>query len=179
MKIATSIANDGEICQEAFYFPQYEKVNVQQGIPTEGSGQKNRLASMLARQRGIQRSVLGADVEPESFWTQGVVLRGAFWDYTSMLIGYAYSSTTMKSLSLQEDVLKEAGCQMIFIDKAGSKPDRIYFEDALGRLHRGDTFVVCSLNELGLAFEHLVETVIALQEAGIQSAPLRNTSTPC
>jgi len=85
-----------------------------------------------------------------------------------MLIGYARVSTQDQSLHLQQDALRQTGCQKIFEDKAsGSLAQREGLDKALAMLREGDTLVVWKLDRLGRSLKHLVETVQTLQEAGI------------
>lgn len=60
-----------------------------------------------------------------------------------MLVGYARVSTQDQNLHLQQDALKQAGCQKIFEDKAsGSLAQRDGLDKALAMLRAGDTLVV-------------------------------------
>jgi len=80
-----------------------------------------------------------------------------------MLIGYARISTTEQSLDLQEDALRQAGCEKIFTDVAsGAKAERLGLNEALEFCRKGDTLVVCKLDRLGRSIKHLIETVNAL-----------------
>src|SRR5437763_11392784 len=91
-----------------------------------------------------------------------------------MFIGYARVSTQDQTLALQQDALTGAGCEQIFTDTAsGSKTDRQGLEEALGHLRNGDTLVVWRLDRLGRSLKHLIETVTALQDRGIQFRSLQ------
>ena len=67
-----------------------------------------------------------------------------------MLIGYARVSTDDQNLDLQNDALKQAGCDKIIEEKAsGAKTDRAGLDEALSFLRKGDTLVVWKLDRLG------------------------------
>ncbi len=58
-------------------------------------------------------------------------------------IGYARVSTLEQNLSLQQDALKEAGCEKIFIEQmSGAVADRPALRDALDYARSGDTLIV-------------------------------------
>ena len=60
-----------------------------------------------------------------------------------MNIGYARVSTKEQHLYLQEDALKNAGCDEIYTDVAsGSKSQRPGLDKALEFIRSGDTLVV-------------------------------------
>ena len=60
-----------------------------------------------------------------------------------MNIGYARVSTQEQHLYLQEDALKNAGCDEIYTDVAsGSKSQRPGLDKALEFIRSGDTLVV-------------------------------------
>ena len=85
-----------------------------------------------------------------------------------MKIGYARVSTADQHLRMQEDALKQAGCEMIYHDVAsGAKTARAGLEDALSHLRASDTLVVWKLDRLGRSLRHLVETIQALHEKNI------------
>jgi DNA invertase Pin-like site-specific DNA recombinase len=85
-----------------------------------------------------------------------------------MLIGYARISTHDQTLALQQDALEKAGCEQIFTDQvSGTKSERKGLTDALSHLRKGDTLVVWRLDRLGRSFRHLIDTITALNERGI------------
>ncbi len=91
-----------------------------------------------------------------------------------MLIGYARVSTLDQTLALQQDALREAGCERIFTDTAsGARTDRPGLAGALSQLRRGDTLVVWRLDRLGRSLAHLIETMRQLEEQGIHFKSLQ------
>ncbi len=82
-----------------------------------------------------------------------------------MKVGYARVSTKEQNLHLQEDALKEAGCEEIYTDIAsGSKSQRPGLDKALEFMRAGDTLVVWKLDRLGRSIQHLIETVSTLSK---------------
>jgi len=85
-----------------------------------------------------------------------------------MLIGYARISTDDQNLDLQRDALQNANCEQIFTDQvSGTKAKRPGLDEALSHLRSGDTLVVWRLDRLGRSLRHLIDTVTSLQEKGI------------
>ena len=85
-----------------------------------------------------------------------------------MQIGYARVSTDDQNLDLQNDALKQAGCDKIIEEKAsGAKTDRAGLDEALSFLRKGDTLVVWRLDRLGRSLQHLIQVVNQLREKGI------------
>jgi DNA invertase Pin-like site-specific DNA recombinase len=78
-----------------------------------------------------------------------------------MYIGYARVSTDEQNLALQEDALKEAGCERIVYDKvSGAKSERSGLKEALKYLRDGeDVLVVWRLDRLGRSLKDLIELV--------------------
>ncbi len=61
-------------------------------------------------------------------------------------IGYARVSTLDQNLALQQDALKEAGCEKVFIEQmSGAVSDRPALREALDYARSGDTLIVGSL----------------------------------
>ena len=85
-----------------------------------------------------------------------------------MKIGYARVSTADQHLYMQEDALKNAGCDMIYHDVvSGSKADRPGLKDAFNHLREGDTLIVWKLDRLGRSLKHLVEITQSLSDLKI------------
>jgi len=85
-----------------------------------------------------------------------------------MQIGYARVSTEDQNLDLQNDALKQAGCDKIIEEKAsGAKTDRAGLDEALSFLRKGDTLVVWKLDRLGRSLQHLIQVVNQLRGKGI------------
>jgi DNA invertase Pin-like site-specific DNA recombinase len=85
-----------------------------------------------------------------------------------MLIGYARVSTRDQDTALQEDALRAAGCERLFIEKAsGAKEDRPELAKMLEMAREGDTIVVWRLDRLARSIRHLIEIAADLQKRGI------------
>lgn len=85
-----------------------------------------------------------------------------------MLVGYARVSTADQYLSMQEDALKNSGCEEIFNDIAsGAKAARPGLHAALSRLRKGDTLIVWKLDRLGRSLSHLIQVIKELNQKGI------------
>ena len=86
-------------------------------------------------------------------------------DIFVMLIGYMRVSTNGQSLDLQEDALRQGGCEKIFKDVAGgAKADRSGLDECLAYLRDGeDTLVVWKSDRLGRSLHHLIEIIESLK----------------
>src|SRR5262249_36183105 len=83
---------------------------------------------------------------------------------------------------LQIDLLRQAGCERIFEDKAsGALDSRPGLIEALEFVRRGDTLCVFRLDRLGRSLSHLISTMNQLKERGVAFKSLNeslDTSTP-
>lgn len=89
-----------------------------------------------------------------------------------MLIGYARISAHDQNPALQLDVLKAAGCQRIFVEKASvAQRDRPELKAAIGSIRPGDTLVVWKLDRLARSMKQLIEIFENLdgQQIGFRS----------
>lgn len=97
-------------------------------------------------------------------------------------IGYARVSTLDQNLALQQDALKEAGCEKIFIEQmSGAVADRPALRDALDYARSGDTIIVWKLDRLARSMKQLIETIEGLRVRGIGFRSLTealDTTTP-
>jgi DNA invertase Pin-like site-specific DNA recombinase len=87
-------------------------------------------------------------------------------------IGYARVSTLDQNLSLQQDALKEAGCEKIFIEQmSGAVADRPALREALDYARSGDTLIVWKLDRLARSMKQLIETIekLRLRNIGFRS----------
>jgi DNA invertase Pin-like site-specific DNA recombinase len=89
-------------------------------------------------------------------------------------IGYARVSTRDQNPALQHDALTEAGCVRVFTDSAsGAKADRPQLAAALDHVRPSDVLTVWQLDRLGRNMRHLIDTVDALHDHGVQLRSLR------
>ena len=85
-----------------------------------------------------------------------------------MLIGYARVSTDDQSLSLQQDALRDAGCERIFEDRlSGARSNRPGLSEALEYARAGDVLVVWRLDRLSRSLKDLIEVVGRLETLDI------------
>jgi predicted site-specific integrase-resolvase len=83
-------------------------------------------------------------------------------------IGYARVSTLDQNLALQQDALKEAGCEKIYIEQmSGAVADRPALREALEYARSGDTLIVWKLDRLARSMKQLIETIEKLRLRGI------------
>jgi DNA invertase Pin-like site-specific DNA recombinase len=99
-----------------------------------------------------------------------------------MLIGYIRISRDDQTTALQEDAMRAAKVDRVYRDvMSGAKDERPQFQAMLDYARPGDTIVVWRLDRLGRNLKLLIETVMGIQERGIQFHSLTeqiDTSTP-
>jgi DNA invertase Pin-like site-specific DNA recombinase len=99
-----------------------------------------------------------------------------------MLVGYGRVSTTDQNPAMQEDALRAAGCEKLFIEKVSSgKKDRPQLTAALDYVRSGDTLVVWRLDRLARSIRQLIQTVEDMEARGVGLKSLTeaiDTSTP-
>ncbi|MFF0777111.1 recombinase family protein [Streptomyces sp. NPDC003720] len=99
-----------------------------------------------------------------------------------MRIGYGRVSTRDQNPDAQEDALKAAECDQVFVDKASGKlASRPELDKALIAAREGDEFVITKLDRLGRSLKNLIELSEQLNERGINLIVLNqkiDTSTP-
>jgi len=94
-----------------------------------------------------------------------------------MKIGYARVSTKDQNLSLQQDALKNAGCEMIFEEKAsGTKSDRPELIALINQLRKDDIVIIWKLDRLGRSLRDLVKLVLDIQDKGAVPKSLHDTT---
>lgn len=90
-------------------------------------------------------------------------------------------STADQHLRMQEDALKNAGCEEIYSDViSGVKSQRPGLDKALSYAREGDTIVVWKLDRLGRSIQHLIQTITSLMDRKIAFKSLQeniDTST--
>ncbi|MFJ3812303.1 recombinase family protein [Streptomyces sp. NPDC090073] len=99
-----------------------------------------------------------------------------------MRIGYGRVSTRDQNPDAQEDALKAAECDQVFVDKASGKlASRPELDKALIAAREGDEFVITKLDRLGRSLKNLIELSEKLNERGVNLVVLDqaiDTSTP-
>ena len=90
-----------------------------------------------------------------------------------MNIGYARISTTNQLIDMQVDALSKIGCEQIYTDTgSGRNFDRKELQVCLKALRKGDKLYVWKLDRLGRSVRHLIKTVQALSERGVEFVSL-------
>jgi len=87
-------------------------------------------------------------------------------------IGYARVSTLDQNLALQQDALKEAGCEKIFIEQmSGAVTHRPALREAVEYARGGDTLIVWKLDRLARSMKQLIKTIeeLRLRNIGLRS----------
>ena len=87
-------------------------------------------------------------------------------------IGYARVSTLDQNLVLQQDALKEAGCEKIFIEQmSGAVSDRPALREALDYARSDDTLIVWKLDRLAQSMKQLIKKIekLRLRNIGFRS----------
>lgn len=101
---------------------------------------------------------------------------------TTKRIGYGCISTADQKASSQEDALRLAGVDQVFIDTfTGTKSSRPELNRMKEQLRNGDTIVITRLDRLGRSTKDLLNLVSELDEMGVNLQVLEqniNTSTP-
>ncbi len=99
-----------------------------------------------------------------------------------MKIGYIRISRDKQSTALQEDAMQAEQCARVFTDKlSGKRFDRPEFLRMLDVARAGDVIVVWRLDRLGRSLKQLIETLMLLDERGIELCSLKeniDTTTP-
>lgn len=100
-----------------------------------------------------------------------------------MKVGYIRVSKHEQNEDLQKDALDEAKCEKFFMDKgvSGAKFERKGLDEMLAFVRPGDTVVVWKLDRMGRSLQHLIETLNALKDRGVDFISLTehiDTTTP-
>lgn len=82
------------------------------------------------------------------------------------IIGYARVSTSGQDLEVQRQLLSEAGCDKLFVEKASgsSQEGRAELANALDYVREGDTFVVTRLDRLARSMSDLRDIIDRLMD---------------
>ena len=95
-----------------------------------------------------------------------------------MKIGYARVSTRNQNLELQLDALTQAGCELIYQEKAsGALAARVELDKLLLQVRPGDTVYIYKLDRLGRSLKHLLDLVADLQRRDIGLISLTDINT--
>jgi DNA invertase Pin-like site-specific DNA recombinase len=99
-----------------------------------------------------------------------------------MYVGYARVSTQDQHLDLQEEALRQAGCQRIIVDRvSGTVSERPGLGQLKAILRAEDTLVVWRLDRLGRSLKDLIAWVTWLEQEGVGLRSLHealDTTTP-
>jgi DNA invertase Pin-like site-specific DNA recombinase len=85
-----------------------------------------------------------------------------------MLVGYGRVSTVDQNHQMQDDALRGAGCEKLFLETISSgRKDRPQLAAALDYVRPGDTLVVWRLDRLARSLKQLIQTVEDLEHRSI------------
>jgi DNA invertase Pin-like site-specific DNA recombinase len=86
-----------------------------------------------------------------------------------MVFGYGRVSTRDQNLDLQQDALKAAGCDELFMEKiTGTKKNRPELNRLRAILRPGDTVIVWKLDRWGRSLPDLIDLMNELREKQVQ-----------
>lgn len=101
---------------------------------------------------------------------------------TMTRVGYARVSTREQNIETQTDLLAQAGCEKVFIDKVSGKLARRPRWDAcLDYLRPGDQLIVTRLSRVARSMRNLTEVVAELERLDVDLVVLKqglDTSSP-
>lgn len=93
------------------------------------------------------------------------------------LVGYARVSTAMQDLGAQIEMLEDAGCNRIFVDKlSGARTTREGWHDCWRYMREGDTLVFYDLTRISRNTEDLLRLERELYQRGIKMRSLTEPS---
>jgi DNA invertase Pin-like site-specific DNA recombinase len=85
-----------------------------------------------------------------------------------MKVGYARVSTVGQNLEAQIEILKEYGCEKIFIDrKTGANTNREQLKNAMNFVREGDTLCVTRIDRFGRNSRDLYNLIGQLEDKGV------------
>ena len=101
---------------------------------------------------------------------------------TTQRLGYGRVSTQDQNLEAQQDALKAAGADKIFIEKiTGTKASRPELDKLREQMREGDTLVITRLDRLGRSTKDLLAIASELEDKGVELEVLEqniNTKSP-
>lgn len=101
-----------------------------------------------------------------------------------MKIGYARVSTREQNLDRQEKMLKDAGCERLYIDRrSGKNTERPELKKMLDSLRKDDTVIITELSRLGRSLVDIVNLSAQFESLGVNLQVVNsyrplNTKTP-
>ncbi len=100
---------------------------------------------------------------------------------TTKTFGYARVSTSDQNPASQEDALKRAGAEVLFVDYfTGTRTSRPELDALMQQLRAGDTLMITRLDRLGRSTKDLLNLVTRLEELSVNLVVLEqriDTST--
>lgn len=88
---------------------------------------------------------------------------------TGKICGYARVSSTGQDLDIQEELLRQAGCEKLFLEKASgtTQAGRTALAAAMDYVREGDTLIVTRLDRLARSMSDLREIIDRLTAKGV------------